>query len=84
MNMIRTSHTIAGVDVVPGAVLRPRQLSTSLDVRARCESLDPERFTAAICLNGQPLWRSTEFSSYEQAERAAEDHFAERLRQLFA
>lgn len=83
MNMIRTTHTIGGVDVVPGAVLRPRSVSTSFDVRARCESLDPERFTAAICLDGQPLWRSPAFSNYEQAERAAEDHFAERLRQLF-
>ncbi len=94
MNMIRTSRTIGGVAVHPGALItlqlsQDRVFGRLINPGARCESLEPEEaWTAVVCADSTVIWEGGKHSTYDDADAAARTHARERidnhLRSIFA
>lgn len=92
MNMIRTSYSIGGVEVRPGALIAQplttdRLFGRSIKPGARCESLEPETWTAVVCADAQVIWEGGSHSSRNSADAEARVHAQERidnqLREIF-
>lgn len=92
MNMIRISYSIGGVEVRPGALIaRPlttdRLFGRSIKPGARCESLEPETWTAVVCADARLIWEGKSHSSYDSADAEARAHAQKRidnhLREIF-
>lgn len=84
MNMIRTSHSIDGVEVRPGALIAhpltmDRFFGRSIKPGARCESVEPETWTAVVCADAEVIWEGGTHSSHNSADDEARAHARQRI-----
>lgn len=82
--MNRTSLTIGGVEVRPGAVIKgpittDRMFGRLIQTGARCDSLEPESWTPIVCADSTVIWEGDKEMAYDRANAAARAHARRRI-----
>lgn len=79
---MRATHYVDGVEVKPGAQWQQPAQQLIWRVAARCESVDPPRYSAAVLLNGEEVARAGDHGSIEEAYRSASAILRARMKRL--